>query len=106
MTFAVILLSIVVCMAYLCRLDGLRVFEHKASFIALHVALAGCSAAAGVHAWQGTLDVQDITGLFSAALWIVVSYHTWKSGPPEHTKTKPEALDPLLFHKVFGGRKE
>jgi hypothetical protein len=71
-------------LAYVCRLNMLRIGSHRASAILLHAGPAVSSIWAGYDAWNGHVSPGDIAALLSAIVWIFVSYSTWKDGVPEH----------------------
>lgn len=70
--------------AYVCRLGLLQWQRHQPSVIVLHVAGTGAAFGAGLHAWQGVADLQDVLSLVLAGAWIVVSITTWRGKVPEH----------------------
>lgn len=80
--------SVIVVLAYVCRLDGLHFLRHHLRVILLHVALAACAAGAGVNAYDGMLSLKDIAGLIAAFLWLWISFPSWRYGPPSHV-TRP-----------------
>jgi peptidoglycan/LPS O-acetylase OafA/YrhL len=83
MDMALLFASMAVGVAYLCRLDGLNVRRHKVSILVHYVACFIAIANAGYHAWIQTWDVQDWAILIGCAAALIVSYSTWKNGPPK-----------------------
>lgn len=79
--------------AFVCRLDGLRLFKHRLPVIVMHGSLAIACGAAMVHAWQGTTGVIDAAAVAGSLAWIVVSLKTWRQGVPRHFETAPVPLD-------------
>ena len=88
---------------YVCRLNLLRIGLHRTPMVLLHVLLfAGCMSA-GMHAWYGATDVTDVCIVGAAALWIGVSYPTWRGGVPEYQE-RPAPMPDGLLARVVGGR--
>lgn len=82
-----------VCFGYLCRMDGLNIFQHRLPVIGLHLGLFLASLAAGIHGFEGKASWQDGFVLLGAACWLGVSLHTWARGIPDHVKRqKKQAL--------------
>lgn len=102
--FLVLVLSILTVGAYACRMNLLHVKEHRISVIALHVALGGGAFSAAVHAWRGGVDLQDACSLLSALMWIGVSLHSWRNGPPAHARRMRHLTQEEMRH-VCGGKK-
>jgi len=105
----ILLLAIVVptIAAYVCRLNYLRVLHHSPMVILLHISLAMSSGWAGYHAYLGIWGLQDIACASAAALWIAVSYRTWKDGVPDHFKTERITFPQIKeedFQKISGGK--
>ncbi len=92
--FLMLPLSIVGVVAYVCRLDALRVGHHSLVVIAMHVALGATCILAGYHAWSGETEPIDIAAVVGALAWIRLSLPTWKQGKvPRQFETRPGALD-------------
>lgn len=92
--------------AYLCRLDALSLRHHRAPVVLLHLVLfVGCIST-GYHAWVGLVDLSDVCALSAAALWIAVSWHTWRGGVPEHVERAVLIRDDAVLARVVGGIKE
>lgn len=96
--------------AYLCRIDMLRYAlprlaarimrlgidpqsGHRVSIILLHGCLAGACIFAGTNAWDGQSDAGDLFAVAGAALWIVVSFTSWRTSVPAHWESAPVPLD-------------
>jgi len=88
---------------YVCRLTAVNPRKHRTPMILLHLVLFWGSMAAGVHAWQGVTDVSDVCMVGAAALWIAVSYPTWRAGVPEYQE-RPAAVPDGILARVVGGR--
>jgi len=73
-----------VVLAYVCRLGLLSLARHKTSIVLLHIAGCGAAFGAGVNAWEGRTDLQDILSLALSGLWIGVSVWSWHGRVPDH----------------------
>lgn len=81
-------------LAYVCRLDALRVGQHSLVVIAMHIALGAACILAGYHAWTGDTAPIDIAAVIGALAWIRLSLHTWSKGKvPRQFETAPAPLD-------------
>ena len=80
--------------AYVCRLNSLRIGRHSPIAIALHVSLGATCVFTGSHAWAGDTDGLDVFSLVGALSWIWMSLPTWGKGSvPKQFETKPAPLD-------------
>ena len=74
---------------YLCRLDGLKLGEHKTGVVLFHMGLfLGCLWSAH-DAFIGQTGLNNILALLVGYLWIAISHSTWPNGPPAHTLRDP-----------------
>jgi hypothetical protein len=81
-------------LAYVCRLDALRVGRHSLMVIAMHIALGAACILAGYHAWSGETEPIDIAAVIGALAWIRLSLPTWREGKvPRQFETAPAPLD-------------
>lgn len=86
-------LAVPMCFAFVCRLDGMNWRNAKAAHIVFHfLGLCYCGSAVFLHP-EGSEAVAVALGLAFAGLWLVVSYPTWRDGPPEHVLTRPAPLE-------------
>lgn len=79
--------------AYLCRLDMLTYKGHQPAVVLMHACLACACAMAGHGAWQGNAGAMELFTVAGAALWIVVSYSSWRGHVPAHFDSAPVPLD-------------
>lgn len=80
-------------LAYVCRLDALRVGQHSLVVIAMHIALGAACILAGYHAFSGVTDPMDVAAVVGALCWIKLSMPTWGKGSvPRQFETKPGEL--------------
>ncbi len=87
-------LSVVGALAYVCRLDTLRVGQHSLVVIAMHIALGATCILAGYRAWSGETEAIDVAAVIGALAWIRLSLHTWSKGKvPRQFETAPAPLD-------------
>jgi hypothetical protein len=80
----VLVLAWALTLPYVCRLSAMNPRKHRGPMIMLHLVLFWGAMAAGVHAWQGVTDMSDVCVVAAAALWIAVSYPTWRAGVPQY----------------------
>lgn len=81
--FTLGLLSVI---PYMCRIDSLKIGDHKLAVFAFHVGLfLGCLWAAS-EAWYGDTDTINVIALTTGYLWIWMSHSTWRHGPPDHVR--------------------
>ncbi len=76
-------------LGYVGRADGLNIWEHRLAYLGLHLGLFGASFIAGVHAWTGAAGLQDWLSVLGSGCWLVVSYHSWHQGVPDHVRRHP-----------------
>lgn len=104
-----LLVSIPTGAAYVCRFDPLRFSVHRWSVIGLHVALFGAMTIGAGHAWQGAAGLGDVCAIAGAALWIWVSFPSWRHGVPpyvaRHPSGAPAEIGPVNWREIFGGCK-
>jgi hypothetical protein len=92
--FMMLPLSVIGAVAYVCRLDALRVGRHSLVVITMHVALGAACILAGYHAWTGDTTPIDVAAVAGALAWIKLSLPTWKQGKvPRQFETAPAPLD-------------
>lgn len=92
--FILMPLAIVGALAYVCRLDALRVGQHSLVVIAMHIALGATCILASYHAWSGETEAIDVAAVIGALAWIRLSLHTWSKGKvPRQFETAPAPLD-------------
>lgn len=77
------------CVGYVCRADGLNIWEHRLAYLGLHLGLFGASLVAGVHAWDGRAGLQEWLSVLGSGCWLVVSWHSWRLGVPDHVRRHP-----------------
>lgn len=97
---SLVLLSAVVALLYVCRLNLFRKAARPWIRI-LHLSLAWSNLWSGYRIWIGEMDLSSVCAIVAALSWIVISYHTWKDGLPEHF-TKPMELDEADYVHVVG----
>jgi len=91
--FVMLPLAAIGTLAYVCRLDVLRVGKHSLVVIAMHIALGAACILAGYHAATGATDPMDVAALVGALCWIRLSMPTWGKGSvPRQFETKPGEL--------------
>jgi hypothetical protein len=81
--------SLGISFAYLCRLDMLDWKVHRFDVILFYVGCIGALMSSAEHAWVGTFDLQDMCVQVACACWILTSYKTWKTAPPEYIRRRP-----------------
>lgn len=106
--FVVFGAAVATMLAYLCRIDMLvyglplvlvRVVRgqprsgHKLAIIMLHAFLASACIFSGVDAWEGKAAPLHLFAVVGAALWIVVSFNSWRKSVPAHFDSGPVPLD-------------
>ena len=92
--FILLPLAVAGALAYICRLDALRVGQHSLVVIAMHIALGAACILAGYHAWSGETEPIDVAAVAGALAWIRLSLPTWREGKvPRQFETAPAPLD-------------
>jgi hypothetical protein len=79
--------------AFVCRLDWLSWRTSRPGPVAFHLASLAYLSAALAHVLEGNALGFGWLGLAVTGLWLVESWHTWRSGPPQHVMTGPAPLD-------------
>lgn len=103
----ILLAATVGVIAYICRLDALRLGRHALVVILLHASLGISCIFAGYHAWSGETGALDIAAVIGSLSWIWMSLPTWGKGAvPKQFETKPAPLDEQAARRVVGGSKE
>lgn len=72
-----------------CRLNFLRLLEHRFPVVAFHWALAVLAFSAATHAWEGETDLQDIAALIASATWLITSWPSWGTSRTPHHVSRP-----------------
>lgn len=90
--WAVLCCALPTMVAYLCRLDMLTYSGHRPAVVLMHISLACATVMAAQHAWLGEAKALDAFTVAGAALWIVVSYASWRSQVPAHFDSGPVPL--------------
>ena len=70
--------------AFVCRLDRLSFRQHRPIVIVFNLGLAWITFAAGVHAWEGRADLQDIASVMAGLSWAIMSLPSWTAGVPRY----------------------
>ena len=99
-TFAVACATCV--LAYVCRMDSLRVGQHRLATIVMHVALAGTVFQAMLNAVHQMTDLQDALALAGCSAWIYISAWSWRDGVPEHVVSQVGDLPRDTWADVYG----
>lgn len=81
-------LSAACCVGYICRADGLTIWAHRTEYILLHFGLFSIAFMAGVDAYLGVTGPRDWCSLLGSGAWLVVSWHTWRFGVPDHVRRR------------------
>lgn len=79
--------------AYLCRLDMLTYSGHRPGVVLMHACLACAAVMAGYHGWDGSSAPLDLFAVAGGALWIHVSYPSWRGKVPAHFDSGPVPFD-------------
>lgn len=102
----ILLVAPLIMAAYICRLAMLS-FKHNSPVIILfHMGLAIATGWAGYRAWIGDPQFGDVAAVIAAGCWIVISYPSWKYGPPSHYETRPTPLAAEEWLNVHGGNQK
>lgn len=88
---ALILCAVLALFAIVCRLLAMTIWTHKPAFIIMHMGMAA-SCVMTIHAAvQQAMIFEGVLSLSGVAAWLVVSYPSWRDGPPAHTLRKATA---------------
>lgn len=77
-------LAVALVPAYVCRLNLVRFGTHAAPVVLFHLALFLGVLSSGYHGYTGRVDLSDVAAVVAAGAWLLVSWHTWVEGAPEH----------------------
>lgn len=89
MDYPALFVAALVCVSLICRADGLNVRDHRPEYILLHIGLFMSSFLAGMNAWDGQTGLRDWCSLLGSGAWLVVSWHSWRTGVPDHVRRHP-----------------
>ena len=87
------LLIVLQMVAFICRLDWLSWRTSRPGPVAFHLACLVFLAVSLGECLQGEELGSSWVGLSVTGLWLVMSWHTWRNGPPQHVMTGPVPLD-------------
>ncbi len=95
-------ISVGIGFAYVCRADGLKLMKHKPEYLLFHLGMFGVTVFAGFDAAHGVTSVRTGCALLGAGMWLVLSFPTWRIGPPEHTLRQPRSSTLEAQHEDIG----
>lgn len=77
----------VVSYGFFCRLSELQFRRHRAAVVLFHLFGLGASVWSGIDAWQAAATMTHLCSLGTGAMWLTMSLHTWRNGPPPHVSS-------------------
>ncbi len=89
MDYPALFVAALVCVSLICRADGLNVRDHRPEYIFL----------AGLNAWDGQTGLRDWCSLLGSGAWLVVSWHSWRTGVPDHVRRRPRKATQEFRHE-------
>lgn len=89
--------ALVILLPYLDRLRSISWKTHQPAVVAMHLLMAVWLGSVAYDALiYGDAPWYQMLSIASAGSWLIVSWETWRSGPPTYTESGPA---PLAFRK-------
>lgn len=79
--------AVAVTYGFFCRLSELQFRRHRSAVVLFHLLGFGASFWSGVDAWSGNATMAHLCSLGAGAMWLTMSLHTWRNGPPPHVSS-------------------
>lgn len=72
-----------------CRVNALRLMVHRTDVVVMHNVLGLGVMWSAYHALTGTAGIVELCSVVVAALWIAISYWSWRRGVPAWVHRQP-----------------